>query len=120
MSCGQCSAAAGWSGRGDVAATRAHTERGIPGFDADALFRLNLGGGVDLGAVALMAELVNLTDFDDFDDVEDERFVHTFTLSARFMGELVQPLIGLGVPLDDFGRRNVDFFVVAGLQVMLH
>ena len=85
--------------------------------DADALLRLNLGAGVDLGVVALMAELVNIASTDEFPGEED--FLHTVALSARFMGQTLQPFVAFGVPLDDSTREAVDFFVSLGLQVVV-
>lgn len=81
---------------------------------ADELFRLNAGGGIDLGAVALSLELANVANLDSFDD--DDDFVHTLAFTVRFMGEQLQPFLSFGVPLDDVGDA-VDFFVAGGLQV---
>jgi len=87
--------------------------------DPPTIFRANLGGGFDLGAVALMAELVNLASSESFDDdgEDDEDFLHTFALSARFMGGDLQPYLSFGVPLDDAIDGIIDFFVGAGLQL---
>lgn len=87
------------------------------GDDPNNLFRVNVGGGVDLGTVALMAELVNIASSSSFDDGDDEDFVHTFAVSARFMGESLQPYFTVGLPVDDFSRDVVDFFLGAGLQI---
>lgn len=95
-------------------------------FEADSLFRLNIGGGVDLGPVALGVESVNLASLDDFDDddVDDEeRFLHVLAVTLRFMGESLQPFVAVGAPLDDFVREDppeglgVNLFVAAGIQV---
>lgn len=83
---------------------------------ADTLLRLNLGAGVDLGLVALMAELANLATTEDFGD--GEHFLHSFALTARFMGELLQPHISVGLPLDKTLRDQVDLFLAAGLQLI--
>lgn len=87
------------------------------GGDPENLFRLNVGGGVDLGTVAVMAELVNLASSSSFDDGDEEDFVHTFAVSARFMGESLQPYFTVGLPVDEFSRDLVDFFLGAGLQI---
>lgn len=87
------------------------------GFDAENLFRINVGGGIDLGSVALMAELVNVASTSSLDDDDDNDFLNTFALSARFMGGSLQPYFTFGVPLDDLGRDVIDFFLGAGLQV---
>jgi len=81
---------------------------------ADELVRLNLGGGIDLGVVALSLELVNLYSLDDFDD--DDDWVHTLAFTVRFMGEQLQPFIALGAPIDD-SRDAIPFFFAAGIQV---
>ncbi len=87
------------------------------GDDPENLYRLNVGGGVDLGTVAIMAELVNLASSSSFDDGDEEDFVHTFAVSARFMGESLQPYFTVGLPVDEFSRDVVDFFLGAGLQI---
>ncbi|MBA3499068.1 MAG: hypothetical protein H0T65_01760 [Deltaproteobacteria bacterium] len=87
------------------------------GFDdddaADELLRFNLGGGIDLGVVALSLELANLYDLDDFDDNND--WVHTLAFTVRFMGERLQPFLSLGAPIDD-ARDAIPFFFAAGIQ----
>jgi hypothetical protein len=89
------------------------------GFEPGNLFRINVGGGFDLGSVALMAELVSLATTEDFDEFseEEEDFIHTFAVSARFMGEMLQPYATFGMPVDTYGLDTVDFFFGAGLQV---
>jgi hypothetical protein len=90
------------------------------GFDLDAssdnyhFLRLNVGGGVDLGAVALSLELVNSATFGDF--VGEEDFFHAFALTLRFMGEKFQPFLSFGLPIDDYRRDRVHFFIAGGLQ----
>jgi hypothetical protein len=80
---------------------------------ADELLRLNLGGGIDLGVVALSLELVNLYSFDGFGP--DDDFTHTLAFTARFMGEQLQPFVSLGAPLDD-NRDAINFFIAVGIQ----
>jgi hypothetical protein len=77
--------------------------------------RLNIGGGVDFGPVALSLELVNLGTFGDF--MRDEDFFHAFALTLRFMGERFQPFLSFGLPIDEYRRDAVHFFVAGGLQV---
>lgn len=79
---------------------------------ADELLRLNVGGGVDLGTVALGLELVNTYSFDD----DDDDFVHTLAFTLRFMLAQYQPFIAVGMPLDD-ARDAIPFFFAAGFQV---
>ncbi len=81
---------------------------------ADELVRINVGGGIDLGVVALSLELANIASLDDFD--EDERFLHSLALTFRFMGEQLQPFLTIGAPLDDSTRNAVTFFVAGGIQ----
>ena len=81
---------------------------------ADEILRLNVGGGVDLGTVALSLELASLYSFDDFD--EDNDFVHTLAFTARFMLQKLQPFVSLGTPLDN-SRDAIPFFVAAGIQI---
>jgi hypothetical protein len=75
------------------------------------VLRLNLGGGVDLGVVALSLELVNNIAF--FDG--DEDYVDTLALTLRFMGERLQPYLAVGAPLDD-SRETVQLFIAGGIQ----
>ena len=82
--------------------------------DADDLIRINVGGGVDLGMAALGIELVNLANLDRFDN--DDRFVHTLTLTARFMGAQWQPFFAVGTPLDQFYRDRIKFYLAGGIQ----
>ncbi|HLU67373.1 MAG TPA: hypothetical protein VKZ63_13905 [Kofleriaceae bacterium] len=84
--------------------------------DAQSLLRLNLAVGADLGPVALSGELVNLIATE---EIGGEDFLHTVALSARFMGEVLQPFIAVGLPLDDSTREVVDLFISAGLQVVV-
>jgi hypothetical protein len=78
--------------------------------------RLNLGGGVDLGIVALSLELVNSVTFGTFTRYEDRLF-HSLALTTRFMGEHLQPFLSFGLPLDDYRRDSVHFFISGGIQV---
>ena len=75
------------------------------------LLRFNVGGGVDLGPVALSLELVNSVAFND----DDEDFIDVLAFTVRFMGKKLQPYIAVGAPIDDT-RDNIDLFVAGGLQ----
>ncbi len=75
------------------------------------VLRFNLGGGVDLGAVALSLELANSVSF--FNGNEDFRDVLAFTM--RFMGERFEPYLALGAPLDS-SRDTFRLFIAGGLQ----
>lgn len=95
------------------------------GFDIDAgggdyhYLRLNLGAGIDLGALALSLELVNTGTFGDLEsgDERDEDFFHAVAFTLRFMGEQLQPFLSVGTPLDDYRRDRVALFLAGGLQV---
>lgn len=80
------------------------------------LIRFNLGGGIDLGAIALGLELVNMYDFDN----DAEHFTHTVAGTIRIMGKSLQPLIAVGTPLDSSGRDLVPFFASVGIQYVPH
>lgn len=84
--------------------------------DANELFRFNVGAGVDLGAVALGLELVNLATLDDFGG--DEDFIHTLSLTVRFMGESLQPFLTVGAPVDDSLRNAVNLFIAGGISIV--
>ncbi|MGN6108738.1 MAG: hypothetical protein ACTHU0_26775 [Kofleriaceae bacterium] len=83
-------------------------------FDPPHLLRLNAGGGVDLGLVALGLELVNLASFDGVDD--NEQWVHALSFTVRFMGKALQPVIAVGSPLDESARERVKLYVAGGIQ----
>lgn len=91
------------------------------GFDINAdsdnyhFLRLNVGGGVDLGVVALSLELVNTAAFGDFTGEDD--FFHALALTTRFMGKQLQPFVSIGLPLDDYRRDVIKFWIAGGLQV---
>ncbi len=79
--------------------------------DTAHVLRFNLGGGVDLGVVALSLELCNSVSFiDDSNELDD---VLAFTV--RFMGERFQPYLAIGAPIDELGDA-VSFFIAGGLQ----
>lgn len=86
------------------------------GGDPPNLLRLNVGGGIDLGVLALGLELVNIARFDDLDD--DDDFVHSLAFTIRFMGEALQPVIAVGIPLDERLRDEAQFFASLGIQVV--
>ena len=62
-------------------------------------------------SVALSLELANSVSF--FDDNED--FLDVLSLTARFMGERLQPYIAVGAPLDDT-RDDISLFIAGGIQ----
>lgn len=76
------------------------------------VFRFNLGGGVDLGPVALSLELANSVAFAN----DTENFLDVLALTFRFMGEKFQPYLAVGAPLDDDTRNGIELFIAGGLQ----
>jgi len=91
-------------------------------YRADPIGRLNLGAGFDFGVAALMLELDNIIDIDDDDedpDGDDDVFSEV-AVTARFMGETLQPYLSVGTPIDDGVRDVVDFFIAGGIQGVLH
>ena len=82
--------------------------------DSYHFLRFNIGGGIDLGVVALSLELVNTASFGDFTGEED--FFHALALTTRFMGEQFQPFLSFGVPLDEYRRDTNSFWIAGGLQ----
>ena len=80
---------------------------------ADELLRFNVGGGIDLGVVALSLELANIYDLDDF--AEDDNWANTVAFTVRFMGEHLQPFLSLGTPIDN-SRDDIPFFLAGGIQ----
>ena len=84
--------------------------------DADNYLRFNLGGGVDLGVVALGLELINVLRFDEVDD--NEQTFHTLAFTIRFMGERLQPVLAIGTPLDEAPRDQANLFVTLGIQFL--
>jgi len=91
-------------------------------YRADPIGRLNLGVGFDLGIAALMLELANIADIDDDDDDldDDEDFFTTGAITARFMGQSLQPFLSVGMPIDELVRDRVDFFIAGGIVGVLH
>ena len=81
------------------------------------VFRINVGGGIDLGSAHLLAELV--TNIVDDDDVDDE-VGSTLALGARFLSGKLRPGIGVILPVALDGLPfDPDFAVVASLAARL-
>lgn len=90
-------------------------------YRGDPIGRLNLGGGLDLGQLALMAELATVVEFDD-DEVDPDNDRDVFTtaaFTARFMGGQLQPYLTLGIPVQEYIRDTVKLFVAFGIQGVL-
>lgn len=91
-------------------------------YRADPIGRLNVGAGFDLGTIALGVELANVFDIDDDDDDDDgdDDVFSTAAFTARFMGTTLQPYVALGIPVQDYIRNTVEFFIAGGIQGVLH
>ncbi len=83
--------------------------------DLSPFFRINVGGGVDLGTAQLLAELV--TDIADNGGGDDS--ASTFALGARFVSGNLRPGIGLLFPVGVNNYENLEFVVIASLAVHL-
>lgn len=81
------------------------------------VFRLNVGGGIDLGSAQILGELV--TNIIDSDDDNGDESASTFTLGARFLAGSVRPGVGLLFPVDfdDPFIDQLDFAVVLSLAI---
>jgi hypothetical protein len=83
--------------------------------EPDPLLRLNAGAGMDLGGVALTAELANVISTDgDLDDQTSS----ALAIGVRARAGGVQPYGGIVLPLGD-EYDGVDFVLTAGLDVAL-
>ena len=91
-------------------------------YRADPIGRLNVGAGFDLGTIALGVELANIFDIDDDDDDgdDDEDVFSTAAFTARFMGTTLQPYVALGIPVQEYVRDTVEFFIAVGIQGVLN
>jgi hypothetical protein len=79
----------------------------------DMFLRFNVAGGIDLGGVALQAELVNIIEISD----GDNDTVHVLGLGARYLGHpVVQPSLTLAIPLDSDVSDVIDFVLVIGVD----
>ena len=84
--------------------------------DISPVFRINVGGGIDLKSAHLLAEFVtNIVD----DDSADET-ASTFAFGARFLSGNLRPGIGVILPVDFNGQiLDPDFAITASLAVRL-
>jgi len=87
----------------------------------DPLLRLNLGGGLDTGALAVAGELSAITGLGDDDDVGiyEQDVATTAAVSAYLRGHTLEPGVAVGMPLDSDVRDLMALFVVASLQARL-
>lgn len=83
--------------------------------DYSPIFHLNVGGGFDLGAAQLLAELVNV--FTDDDAADDDG--STFSIGARFLSGNLRPGVGLLFPIDLDGFDDFEWALLGSLAVRL-
>ena len=82
--------------------------------DADSVFRIGFGIGIDLGAVAITTELANLFPTNDAADT-----LSVFSLGARFATGMYHPYAALVVPLEDDTQAVYEVAITGGVQVAL-
>jgi hypothetical protein len=111
----------------DVPLTRSFEIEAFPinlEVDLDPLVRLNLGGGVIAGPVAIIGELVTIANTGDYPGGGpvaggDQNFEHNFALSIRLWDASVQPSASFVLALDDDANDAIDFMFVVGVQALL-
>ncbi|MEJ7602880.1 MAG: hypothetical protein WKG01_33640 [Kofleriaceae bacterium] len=81
----------------------------------DPMVRLNVGGGVETGGIAVMGELATIALTGD----ADERFLHTVAVTGRYMNAQVRPSLSLVVPLDEVIREFMTLSIQVGVEVPL-
>ncbi len=88
--------------------------------EPDPFLRLNVGGGIDTGAFAGLAELVTIGQLDDnddiFDDTNGDDFTHTLAVSGRFGAGALEPGVALVFPLEDDLSDFYDLALVFSLE----
>ena len=100
--------------RADVGLDLALDEDNTP--TISPVFRVNVGGGIDLKTVHLLAELVNVI----VDNGSDDESASTFAFGARFISGKLRPGIALLVPIGFDGTLvDVDFAVSFSLAARL-
>ncbi|HSK05494.1 MAG TPA: hypothetical protein VK932_29810 [Kofleriaceae bacterium] len=84
--------------------------------DLSPIFRINVGGGIDLGSAHLLVELVTNV----VDDGRDDDSASTLAIGARFLSGNLRPGFGLLIPIDFDGLLfEPDFAITASLAVRL-
>jgi hypothetical protein len=86
--------------------------------DYSPIFRINVGGGLDLGSAHLLVELVN--NVVDDDTPANDEVSSTLAFGARFLAGNLRPGIGLIVPIDFDGPIfDPEFAITASLAARL-
>lgn len=84
--------------------------------DLSPIFRINVGGGIDLGGAHLLVELVTNV----FDDENADDSASTLAIGARFLSGNLRPGFGLLLPIDFGGLLlEPDFAITASLAARL-
>ena len=80
------------------------------------VFRVSVGGGIDLRTAHLLAELVTVV----VDDGSDDESASTFAIGARFVSGKLRPGVALIVPIGfDGALFDVDFAIAFSLAARL-
>jgi hypothetical protein len=99
--------------RGDVGLDLVLDEGDLGSGDLAPIFRLNLAGGIDLGATDVTVELA--TNVGDDDSVATDNTNTTLTLGARYDAGGVQPGLALLVPLGFDDQEDLKFALAVSL-----
>jgi hypothetical protein len=88
--------------------------------NVESVLRINAGGGVDLGNVAVMAELVNLhSNRNTNGGSTGDQWINEAAVSARFRSGNVQPYLALVLPLDHDSHLIIDAVLTVGFEASL-
>jgi hypothetical protein len=83
--------------------------------DISPIFHVNVGGGIDLGAVQLLGELVNV--FTDDEAADDD--ASTVSIGARFTSGNLRPGLALLFPIDLDAAPDFEWALLGSLAVRL-
>jgi len=93
---------------------------------ADVIMRMNAGGGLDLGSVAVFAEWSNLGELGGAlksplggPISSKDRWIHTLALGIRFPIGIIQPGVALIFPLDDAINEVVPAYLSTSLEIAI-
>lgn len=87
------------------------------GTDFDPLLRINIGGGIETGQLALIGELLSVTTTE---DDADNRTLNMLGATARWLGSgQMQPHVTLQIPLDDDINDLIDWNLIVGLEYVM-
>lgn len=79
------------------------------------IFHLSIGGGIDLGSVQILGELVNVFTDDDVGDDDGS----TFSIGARFSSGNLRPGVGFLFPIDLDAFEDFEWALLGSLAVRL-